>query len=178
MNVLQTKETKEKIATGMEKATLLNVKLSERAYPEEWLKTELKSFPVPLAMCVNGNDIGKAGVIHPEKSAETGQPKTIRITERVTATHQVENAKRLYREGFNPKAGTFVGVVKPFGQDVKWTQAELDAMDDVDKEEIRIFEQRVKEMCESKDAQEKAEGEWLRDNVVGRKIFLIDGNSR
>jgi hypothetical protein len=84
----------------------------------------------------------------------------------------------MYREGFNPRKGTFVAVVDAFGQPVKILEEQYEAMDPVDREDIRKWEKEVLEGCKSADPDVKRKSEWLRDNVMGKRIFLVDGNSR
>jgi hypothetical protein len=84
----------------------------------------------------------------------------------------------MYREGFNPRKGTFVAVVDAFGQPVKITEEQYEAMDPVDREDIRKWEKEELEGCKSADPDVKRKSEWLRDNVMGKWIFLVDGNSR
>jgi hypothetical protein len=84
----------------------------------------------------------------------------------------------MYREGFNPRKGTFVAMVDAFGQSVKITEEQYEAMDPVDKEDIRKWKKEVLEGCKLADQDVKKKSEWLRDNVMGKWIFLVDGNSR
>jgi hypothetical protein len=74
----------------------------------------------------------------------------------------------MYREGFNPRKGTFVAVVDAFEQPVKITKEQYEAMDPVDGEEIRKWEKEVLEGCKSADPDVKRKSEWLRDNVMGK----------
>jgi hypothetical protein len=69
-------------------------------------------------------------------------------------------------------------MVDAFGQPVKITEAQYAAMDPVDREDIKKWEKEVLEGCELADPDLKRKSEWLRDNVMGKWIFLVDGNSR
>ena len=69
-------------------------------------------------------------------------------------------------------------VVNPFGKPVKITAAQRERMNPTEKAELKMFEDSVAKMCASEDPLEREEGEWLRDNIVGNWLFLVDGNSR
>jgi hypothetical protein len=68
--------------------------------------------------------------------------------------------------------------VDAFGQPVKITEEQYAKMDPVDREDIKKWEKEVLEGCESSDPEQKRKSEWLTDNVMGKWIFLVDGNSR
>jgi transposase-like protein len=65
-----------------------------------------------------------------------------------------------------------VAVVDAFGQPVKITEEQYAKMDPVDREDIKKWEKEVLEGCESSDPEQKRKSEWLRDNVMGKWIFL------
>ncbi len=150
------------------------------AYPAEgvgWEERGTRHFDIPLCMFKNGNDIEKCGVVHPETDS-AGRPKRVRVTERMTTPAQVNNGEKIYFTGHIKERGDVTAVVNPFGKPVKITDAERAAMSLEDQSDLRRFEAYVESMCRSEDAGEKARGDWLRDNVMGNWLFLVDGNSR
>jgi hypothetical protein len=165
------------VVKNLDSKRLKKVMLDNSAYPEGFSDHGSLEFEIPFGMFANGNDIEKFGVKHTETDA-SGNPLRLVITERKTTPRQVTNTYNMYREGFNPRKGTFVAVVDAFGQPVKITEEQYAKMDPVDREDIRKWEKEVLEGCESSDPEQKEKSEWLRDNVMGKWIFLVDGNSR
>jgi hypothetical protein len=165
------------VLKNLDSKRLENVMLDNSAYPEGFSDRGSLEFEIPFGLFANGNDIEKVGVKHTETDA-SGNPLRIIITERKTTPRQVTNTYNMYREGFNPRKGTFVAVVDAFGQPVKITEEQYAKMDPVDREDIKKWEKEVLEGCESLDPEQKRKSEWLRDNVMGNWIFLVDGNSR
>ena len=80
--------------------------------------------------------------------------------------------------GHIKEKGNVSAEVKPFGKAVPITPAERAEMSLEDQADLAAFETNVANMCGSEDPSERARGEWLRDNVVGNWLFLVDGNSR
>ena len=134
-------------------------------------------FDIPMCMLRNGNEVEQAGIVHPEAAAGKGTRK-VRITERLTTPAQVRTGEKIWESGHVKERGDVTAVVKLFGKEVRMTKAERAALSREDLADLVEFEKGVEKMCDSEDAGEKARGEWLRDNVVGRWLFLVDGNSR
>lgn len=149
------------------------------AYPEgpHWEERGGLHFDIPLCMFKNGNAVEKHGIVHPESDSK-GRTKKVRITERMTTPAQVRTGEKIWESGHVKQGGAVTAVVKLFGKEVKITQKEREAMSPEDQADLKAFEEGVEKMCGSPDEGEKARGEWLRDNVVGRWLFLVDGNSR
>jgi hypothetical protein len=174
---LQVTEQEAVAVRSLDSRRLKNVMLDNSTYPEQFPDRGNLEFEIPFGMFANGNKIEEFGVKHTETNA-SGKPLRIIITERKTTARQVTNTYNMYREGFNPRKGTFVAVVDAFGQPVKITKEQYEAMDPVDREDIRKWKKEVLEGCKSADPDVKRKLEWLRDNVMGKWIFLVDGNSR
>ena len=147
------------------------------AYPKEWDGRGKLHFDIPMCMLQNGNDAEKFGVVHPEVD-DNGRPKTVRITERMTTPAQVKTGERIWVDGHIKERGDVTAVIRPFGKDVLITEEDKAAMSAEDRADLEKFEKTVEQMCKSEDAEVKAKGEWLKANVVGRWLFLVDGNSR
>ncbi|GAQ77555.1 hypothetical protein KFL_000010040 [Klebsormidium nitens] len=147
------------------------------AYPKDWDGRGKLHFDIPMCMLQNGNDAEKFGVVHPEVDAN-GRPKAVRITERMTTPAQVRTGERIWVEGHIKERGDVTAVIRPFGKDVLITEEDKAAMSVEDRADLEKFEKTVGQMCKSEDAGVKAKGEWLKANVVGRWLFLVDGNSR
>lgn len=150
------------------------------AYPETgvgWENRSRQHFDIPMCMFKNGNDIEQCGVVHPDTVA-SGKPKKVRVTERMTTPAQVLTGERIWVTGHIKEKGNVSAVVKPFGKAVPIIAAERAEMSLEDRADLAVFEANVANMCGSEDAGERARGEWLRDNVVGNWLFLVDGNSR
>ena len=147
------------------------------AYPADWEGRGKLHFDIPMCMLQNGNDAEKFGIVHPEVD-DSGRPKKVQITERMTTPAQIKTGERIWVEGHIKERGDVTAVIRPFGQDVWITEEDKAAMSPEDLADLAKFEKGVELMCKSEDAGEKAKGEWLKANVVGRWLFLVDGNSR
>jgi hypothetical protein len=174
---LQVTEQEAAAVRSLDSRRLKNVMSDNFAYPEQFPDPGNLEFEIPFGMFVNGNRIEEFGVKHTETDA-SGKPLRIIITKQKTTPGQVTNTYNMYREGFKPRKGTFVAVVDAFGQPVKITEEQYEVMDPVDREDIRKWEKEVLEGCKSADPDVKRKSEWLRDNMMGKWIFLVDGNSR
>jgi hypothetical protein len=58
------------------------------------------------------------------------------------------------------------------------TDEQLAAMDPVDKADILKWEQKVEKKCKSADLEIARLYKWVKEHVVRKWIFLVDGNSR
>jgi hypothetical protein len=134
--------------------------LDNSAYPEQFPDRGNLEFEIPFGMFANGNKIEEYGVKHTETNA-SGKPLRIIITERKTTPRQVTNTYNMYREEFNPRKGTFVAVVDAFGPPVKITKKQYEAMDPVDREDIRKWEKEVIQGCKLADLDVKRKSERL-----------------
>lgn len=150
------------------------------AYPPSGVGWEARGnqhFDIPMCMFKNGNDIEQCGVTHPE-TGKDGRARKVRVTERMTTPAQQANGERIWVAGHIKERGDVTAVVNPFDKPVKITDAERAAMSLEDMADLRKFEDDVAAFCKSEDKGLRARGEWLRDNVVGNWLFLVDGNSR
>jgi hypothetical protein len=161
----------------MELNRLKNVMFENAAYPPDWEGRGDRHFEIPFGMFANGNSIEDYGIKHTEKMPD-GRPKRIHITERKTTPRQVQNTFNMYREGFNPAKGTFVAVVNAFGQTAPITEEHMARMDPVDRADMLAWEKEVEEKSKSEDPEIAKLFQWLKDNVVRKWVFLVDGNSR
>jgi hypothetical protein len=174
---LQVTEQEAAAVRSLDSRRLKNVMLDNSANSEQFPDRGNLEFEIPFGMFANGNRIEEFGVKHTETDA-SGKPLRIIFTEWKTTPRQVTNTYNMYREGFGPRKGTFIAVVDAFGQPVKITEEQYEAMDPVDREDIRKWKKEVLEGCRSADPDVKRKSEWLRDNVMGKWIFLVDGNAR
>lgn len=179
MLLLQFKKLADMVTAHQVKRRMTTMMEANAAHPVGvgWEDRGRQHFDVPMCMFKNGNEIGNSGVVHPEKDSP-GRPKKVRVTERMTTPAQVRTGEKIWIDGHIKERGDVTAVVNPFGQAVKITEAERAAMSLEDQADLRAFEVNVEHMCASEDPGLKARGEWLRDNVVGNWLFLVDGNSR
>jgi hypothetical protein len=161
----------------MEQNRLKNVMFENAAYPPNWEGRGKRQIEIPFGMFANGNLIKDFGIKHTETDPD-GRSKRIHITKRKTTPCQVQNTFNMYREGFNPAKGTFVAVVDAFGQSAPITDEQLAAMNSVDRADILKWKQEVEEKCKSADPEIARLYKWVKEHVVRKWIFLVDGNSR
>jgi hypothetical protein len=161
----------------MEQIRLKNVMFENAAYPPDWEGRGELQIEIPFGMFANGNLIEDFGIKHTETGPD-GRPKSFPTTERKTTPRQVQNTFNMYREGFNRAKGMFVAVVDAFGQSAPITDEQFAAMDSVDRADILKWKQEVEEKCKSADPEIARLYKWVKEHVVRKWIFLVDGNSR
>jgi hypothetical protein len=138
---LQVTEQEAAAVRSLDSRRLKNVMLDNSAYPEQFPDRCNLEFEIPFGMFADGSRIEEFGVKHTETDA-SGKPLRIIITEQKTTPRQVTNTYNMYREGFNPRKGTFVAVVDAFGQPVKIIKEQYEAMDPADREDIRKWRRK------------------------------------
>jgi hypothetical protein len=100
------------------------------------------------------------------------------MTERLTSPEQIKKQATVFREGIEKDKGYFLVANKVFQKGAKITEEEYAQMDPTLRRDILVWENEWVEKLTSEDANERALAEWVRAELFGHWLFVVDGNSR